>query len=738
MSRMNPSDPSAPRNAPPPSPGPPRGHVVQFYERPETILDAAFEFLGNGMREGDGGLIIATPAKRAALEDRLTASGIDLEDARLQGRFVSLDASATLDQFAPDCTPDPRRFADVVGSAVSAASSKARSGRVRAFGEMVALLCERGRPEAAIRLEGLWNDLGKTHSFSLLCGYPLDFFRGERLGRAFSEICESHLDVVPAESFGALTTSRERGLRIASLQQRAASMEVEADHRRKAEKTVRTREQELSDFLENAAEGIHKVGPDGRILWANKAELDLLGYTADEYVGHSITEFHADFDVISEILARLTRGETLRDQPARLRCKDGSIKHVLIHSNVYREDGEFVHTRCFSRDVTDRVNLEEQLRAKIEELAQTDRRKDEFLAMLGHELRNPLSPIVTAVELARRRPEDGHLVARSIEVIDRQTRHMTRLVDDLLDVSRITRGTISLRRQTVSLTTVIEQALEQARPLIEERGHQLALKLPSTPLLLNADPDRLEQILTNLLSNAAKYTEIGGRISIDVRREDPNVVISVSDDGVGLAPEHRDQIFDLFVRSSDSNVSAASGLGVGLTVVRRLAEMHGGSVEARSEGPRRGSEFVVRLPVLASPPGQTSSRAAEQASPLPSPGRRILVADDNADAADGLTNFLRELGHSVRTVYDGNSAIEEARRTRPEIVLLDIGMPGADGHEVARRLREEVALKSSLLVALSGYCQESDRQRSREAGFDHHLAKPVDLSRLEGLLKLPS
>jgi len=388
--------------------------------------------------------------------------------------------------------------------------------------------------------------------------------------------------------------------------------------------------------------------------------------------------------------------------------------------------------------VTDRVNLEEQLRGKIEELARADHRKDEFLAMLGHELRNPLSPIVTAVGLARRRPEDGHLVSRSLEVIERQTRHMTRLVEDLLDVSRITRGTISLRRQTVSLTTVIEQALEQARPLIEERGHQLKLKLPSTPMLLNADPDRLEQIFANLLSNAAKYTEIGGRISIDVRREDPNVVISVSDDGIGLALELRDRIFDLFVRSSDSGVSSPGGLGVGLTVVRRLTEMHGGSVEARSEGPRRGSEFVVRLPVLPGRPGQASLRSAEPDSPLPSPGRRILVVDDNTDAADGLANFLRTLGHSVRTVYDGTSAIEEARRIRPEIVLLDIGMPGADGHEVARRLRGEVALTSSLLVALSGYCQESDRQRSREAGFDHHLAKPVDLTRLEGLLKLPS
>ncbi|HEY6147972.1 MAG TPA: ATP-binding protein, partial [Thermoanaerobaculia bacterium] len=532
--------------------------------------------------------------------------------------------------------------------------------------------------------------------------------------------------------------SEEQRRAVAVLQQKASSLEIEIGSRRAAEAKTMTREQELADFLENAVEGIHKVGPDGRILWANRAELALLGYEESEYVGHLISEFHADETVISDILEKLRRGETLYDYPARLRCKDGSIKHVLIHSNVYRENGKFLYTRCFTRDVTDRVKLEEKLRRQVEQLAASDRNKDEFLAMLGHELRNPLSPVVTAVELARLRPGDGQLVARSLEVIERQTRHMTRLVDDLLDVSRITRNAISLRLESVVLTSALDRALEQVRPLIERRGHQLTLKLPAEPVTLQADPDRLEQIFTNLLSNAAKYTNIGGRISVEVALEKAVVAVSVKDDGAGLTKELRERIFELFVRSPDAGVSSPGGLGVGLTLVRRLAEMHGGTIEAKSDGPGQGSEFVVRLPLPAAAPAPGVPAASPAPQTPPALARRILVVDDNVDAADGLGELIRSMGHSVRTVYDGASALREAARLRPEIVVLDIGMPGMDGHEVARRLRGDLGLRSSILVALSGYGQQNDRLLSREAGFDHHLVKPVDLAALEGLLKLPS
>jgi PAS domain S-box-containing protein len=720
------------------APGRPHAsHIVQFYESPATILDSASRFLSMGLQNGDGGVAIATPANREALAGRMRAGGMDVDAAVGQGSVVFLDAADTIGAFLKAGSPDPASFTEVVGSALSSAAAKARSGRVRAFGEMVALLCAGGNPEAAIRLEELWNELEKTHTFTLLCGYPMDLFRGEPHAKTFAEICATHREVVPGESFVEIAKPRERQRAVASLQQKAASLEAEVGHRRAAELAIVNREQELADFLENAAEGIHQVGPDGTILWANRAELDLLGYRRDEYVGRRVGEFHADRDVVEEILAKLARGETLYDQPARLVCKDGSIKNVMIHSNTYRENGEFKYTRCFTRDVTERVRLEEELRHRIVELAEVDRRKNEFLAMLGHELRNPLSPVVTAVELLRRRTDDPALVARSLEVIDRQTRHMTRLVDDLLDVSRITRGTIALRREDVSLTAVLDQAVEQVRPLIEQRGHRLVLTLTAVPIRLHADPDRLEQIFANVLINAAKYTEIGGRISVEARREEDQAVVSIRDDGMGISPEMRERIFDIFVRSDDSGFHAPGGLGVGLTLVRRLAEMHGGSVEVLSDGPGQGSEFVVRLPI----PADTPSAHAAPADPVrgvQAHGRRVLVVDDNCDAADGLADFLRSLGHSVRTSYDGVTALEEARRNRPEIVVLDIGMPGLDGHEVARRLRGDVGLRSSLIVALSGYGQESDRRLSREAGFDHHLVKPIELGKLEALLKLPS
>jgi PAS domain S-box-containing protein len=716
-------------------------HVVRFYEKPGTMEVAAEKFLTEGFRAGDAAVVIATESFRASLEGALLAAGVDLPSLRAQGCYVALDAAETLETFMVAGAPERNRFRDVVGSAVERACASAPSGKARAFGEMVALLCAQGCAPAAIELERLWNELGQGRAFTLLCGYPIEHFRGENHREAFTRICDAHAGVEPAESYSAFQSTDEQRRAIALLQQRSSSLEAEIGSRRAAEAKTLTREQELSDFLENAAEGIHKVGPDGRILWANRAELDLLGYEESDYVGHSITEFHVDEDVIADILGKLRGGETLYDYPARLRCKDGSIKHVVIHSNVYRENGKFLYTRCFTRDVTDRVLLEEKLRRQVEQLAEADRNKDEFLAMLGHELRNPLSPVVTAVELARLRPADGDLVARSLEVIERQTRHMTRLVDDLLDVSRITRNAISLRQQTVGLTSILERALDQVRPLIDRRGHHLALKLPDEPVALHADPDRLEQVFTNLLSNAAKYTNIGGRISLEaeVMPDERHVVISVKDDGVGLPPELQDRIFDLFVRSPDAGVSSPGGLGVGLTLVRRLTEMHGGTVEAKSDGPGKGSEFVVRLPLA-----EISHRNPRLAAAAPPPekapaiARRILIVDDNVDAADGLGEFVRSMGHSVRTVYDGASAIREAKRLRPEFVVLDIGMPGMDGHEVARRLRSEIGLQSSILVALSGFGQKSDRLVSREAGFDHHLVKPVDLSALEGLLKLPS
>jgi len=382
-----------------------------------------------------------------------------------------------------------------------------------------------------------------------------------------------------------------------------------------------------------------------------------------------------------------------------------------------------------------RAALETALRSKIDELADVDRRKDEFLAMLGHELRNPLAPVTTALQSMRIHENEPSRVARSREIVERQIDHMTRLIDDLLDVSRITRGKIELREQALVLSSVVEGAIESARPLIEERGHRISLDLPSEPVTFLADPARLAQVFANLLNNAAKYTDLGGRIWVRARVEGNDLVVRVKDDGPGLTNELRKNAFDLLMQGPQTRARARGGLGIGLTLVRRLVELHGGTVEALSEGPGKGTEFVVRIPLRLPPVADGAPQVAEIAAA--GPRRRILVVDDNVDAAEALGELLRDFGHEVATAHDGVQALDHARLHRPEIVLLDISMPEMDGYEVAKRIRGELSLRGALLVALTGYGEDRHRRLAREAGFDQHITKPVDASKLEELLKLP-
>jgi PAS domain S-box-containing protein len=749
-------------------------------------------------------------------------------------------------------------------------------------------------------------------------------------------------------------------------------------NRRRIEGELRRKDQELTDFIENATVGLHWVGPDGTILWANRAELGMLGYSREEYVGRNIAEFHVDPRVIEDILSRLEANEELQSYEARLRCKDGSIRWVLINSNVFRDDGKFVHTKCFTRDITERKQAEvearrqqerwrvalssigdaviltdregrvtfmnpvaealcgwrqaeaaerpldevfrivnettrqpvdnpvekvlateevvglanytvliardqgetpiddsaapvvddqgqvtgvvlvfhditskrraqeltERLAAVVEssddiivsktlggiitswnkgaerilgysaeemigqhvskllppgqvedvskilghirrgdkvdhyetkrrrkdgaiidvsltvsairdaggqivgaskigrditaqklleaERQEADRRKDEFLAMLAHELRNPLASVSNAVQLFGRVNQEEELEwAR--DVIQRQVKHLAHLIDDLLDVSRITRGKIGLRKERLDLSPVVSSAVETVRPLLEERKHEMTVSLASGALRLEADPLRLEQILVNLLTNAAKYTDAGGRIWLSARQEQSQIVITVRDSGVGVSPELLSRMFDLFAQGDRSKARSEGGLGIGLTLVRKLAEMHGGKVTATSEGPGKGSEFVVRLPALEESPLQSRPpilhrpHVARQRS-------RVLVVDDNVDTARGLAKLLRLLGHEIQLAFDGPTAIQLARTHRPEVVLLDIGLPGMDGYQVVKLLRQDEWCKDSLIIAASGYGQEEDRRRSHEAGFDHHLVKPVDYDALMSLL----
>jgi signal transduction histidine kinase/CheY-like chemotaxis protein len=430
---------------------------------------------------------------------------------------------------------------------------------------------------------------------------------------------------------------------------------------------------------------------------------------------------------LCDILDRVFRtGEPFlgRERGVRLRMDGGQIQERFfdfiaqptrdLQGNI---DGVLVH----AVDVTESVLA----RRKLQD---ADRSKDEFLAMLGHELRNPLAPILTALQLMRLR-HNAEGADRERAVIERQVNHLSRLVDDLLDVSRATTGKIELHRESVELATAVARAVEVARPLMDSKHHALTVSVPEHGLLVDGDVVRLAQVFANLLNNAAKYTDPGGHIKVEGVREGPDAVIRVRDDGRGIPPDRLATMFDLFVQGEQALDRAEGGLGVGLTLVRRLVSLHGGNVDAHSAGDGRGSEFIVHLPALSRHEERAEKTGLPQGTKA-NRSQRILVVDDNADAADTLAEALRFAGHEVREERDGRSALAALSEFSPDVVLLDLGLPGLDGFEVARRLRQDPKLTKIRVVAITGYGQEGDRQRTAAVGIDHHLVKPVDLDKV--------
>jgi signal transduction histidine kinase len=396
---------------------------------------------------------------------------------------------------------------------------------------------------------------------------------------------------------------------------------------------------------------------------------------------------------------------------------------VSVFAELYRKTRALERLNAeLEQRVADRTAALEATTAALQE---ADRRKDEFLAILAHELRNPLAPIRTAVQLLRKRDLAETQNVRAREVIERQVQHLVCLIDDLLDVSRITRGMITLQRERVLIDAVVARAVETARPLIDARKHELALDLPEELLSVEGDPTRLVQIVGNILHNAAKFMEPGGRIVLSVSREDSYAVISVRDFGLGIQPELVSKIFDLFSQVHQKSETAHGGLGIGLALVRRLVEMHGGVVTANSEGLGKGTELVVRLPVIGVQSTIVALPTTDSKRPPEVSPRRILVADDNSDAVEALALQLRLAGHEVRSANDGLEALEVAETFAPQVVLLDLGMPRMDGYETAREIRRKWWGKSATLVALTGWGGQQDRQKTTDAGFDAHLVKPV-------------
>jgi signal transduction histidine kinase len=434
-----------------------------------------------------------------------------------------------------------------------------------------------------------------------------------------------------------------------------------------------------------------------------------------------------------QFLEKLAQDDRQRELLAKLDPRSAVSVPILIRNSAVGSLN-FVASRSGRRYSAADVELATELarRAAVaiensrlyQEVKEAQRQKDDFIAMLAHELRNPIAAIQYANELSRITPPAEY---QSNEIIERQVQNLTRLIDDLLDVSRITRDKIELRREHVDGRTILQRAVTTTEPLIHSRKHSLIVEPPAEPLPIFVDPTRAEQILVNLLSNAAKYTPEGGQITVRALAADGSAVFKVKDTGLGIPHAMLHRVFELFTQLNPSLDRSQGGLGIGLTVVRKLAELHGGSVSATSEGPGRGSEFTVRLPLVEAPtPAATRERKPGSAMPP----QKILVVDDNHDTARSLALLLRSNGHTVEVAHDGYAALETARSFEPDVILLDLGLPGIDGFKVAQQLRSEDRFQNTRLIALSGYGQAQDRQRSKEVGFDQHLVKPVDFANL--------
>jgi PAS domain S-box-containing protein len=494
--------------------------------------------------------------------------------------------------------------------------------------------------------------------------------------------------------------------------------------RKRVEDALRDREERYRDLFENANDIIYTLDLQGRITSLNKRAEQALGLTLQECLGRSLATL-APPEYLPKMQAALDRklaGESgATTYELEVVSRSGARVLLEVSSRLIVRGGRPVGVQGIARDITERRRLEEELRRRSEDLADRDRRKDEFLAMLGHELRNPLAPIRNGVAILGMLGGTSPEIAAVRDMIDRQATQLARLVDDLLDVSRITRGKVLLRKGRLDLAGLLRGVADDFRPTLD--GVELGLDLPAGPVWVEGDPTRLAQAVGNLLHNAAKFTERGGRVSVRLSAGEGGAVLTVRDTGVGMSAQTLSGLFEPFNQADGSTDRTRGGLGLGLAVVKGLVELHGGSVEASSAGVGQGSEFTLRLPL-----GPAEGEVPAGAPPLPAgaPGLRIVVVEDNLDVAESLRMLLGMSGHDVAVAHTGAAGLEAARRHRPDVVVCDIGLPGGmDGYAVARALRREPQ-PPRVLIALTGYGQEEDRRRAHQAGFDLHLVKPVD------------
>jgi signal transduction histidine kinase len=726
-------------------------HTVELY-RDVFPTDRVADRLHDALSRGVGAAALVTREHGNAVRAELLRRGVDVPAAIGRGQLALLDADAVFEAASTRPGINLQVIRDSVGAPLAAINERYGSSLV--FGELVDVFAHAGDRDAAVALERWWNEQLRTAPIDLACGYSLASFPDADSIAHFKHMCEEHgevgidgsisgqdVDRLRAElaqmtnALAAETAKRQvidaayasardarahlvilnrLGAALGEVTTRAQLVEVVRDIVAKAlaASTIVVVEVDSHEPLLADGPGAQALCdiarlPAVRARWSNN--IAELSFAPPELRAFAV----APVSIGARQLGTLAIGFTQpREVSAQLRgvAEDAARQLALA---------------------LDRAVSYERLEQERQRAEDASRAKDEFLAMLGHELRNPLSPILTATQLMRLRGEEVFDKERT--VIERQCKHMIRLVDDLLDVSRITRGKVDLRRRAIEISEVVAQAVELASPAMEERAHRLTLDVPTSGMVVHADAARLAQVLANLLTNAAKYTPHGGAIHVTVRSSDSVVQIAVRDSGIGIDPKLLPHVFDLFVQGRQGIDRAGGGLGLGLAIARTLVELHGGTICARSAGQGQGSEFCVELPRYANTrPSMRNNNSGAFALSALRPFR-VLVVDDNEDAAFLFSEALRKLGHKVDVAHDGPTALAVARERPPEIAFLDIGLPVMDGYELGRRLKE-LGIEAPKLVAVTGYGNSSDRVRSREAGFDLHLVKPVDLSAIQDAL----
>ena len=512
-----------------------------------------------------------------------------------------------------------------------------------------------------------------------------------------------------------------------------ARKQVEAE-RMLLDQRVRDQQFYTRSLIESNIDALITTDPRGIISDVNKQMEELTGCTRDELIGAPFKDYFTNPEFAEAGIKLVLAEGKVTDYELTARARDGTQTIVSYNATTfYDRDRKLQGVFAAARDVTERSRLEKQMQLQAAELSDLHRRKDEFLAMLSHELRSPLAPISNAVQmLVMQRNNENSLQKEARGIIERQTDQLQHLVDDLLEVSRITTGMVQLRKVSVAVGDIIRSSVETVSPLIRQRGHKLNVTIPSERIWLHADAARIEQVLVNLLTNAAKYTDPTGTIWLSAEQSGAECILRVKDTGVGITPELLPCIFDLFTQAERSLDRSQGGLGIGLALVQQLTEMHGGKVEVFSTL-RQGSEFVVRLPAE-SPKNMETAQVAEAVPNKQIILLRVLIVDDNVDTVLSFSMLLKQTGNEVQTAHDGLTAVKIAMETIPDVVLLDIGLPGLNGYEVAKQIRNQPSLKNVVLVALTGYGQESDRQASMDAGFTHHLIKPAKLEQVRKIL----